>query len=1003
MKDEHPWKGMLKKYILCAAASVSLCGFVYVVWGQYQAAEPFYPDRYGDSSTLQGNAIIFPEQEQTGMGPGEGDSGLWEKEEHAKEERRPESNPDLVQMIRVPHQETEPALGQVPVEAEIPEPALPEQEQVSAERYAAAGPGTNGPVVSEIPQSGQTVHGEAYTRIPADGTESGGDETDDLNDDTSGAAETKPTKPAEPTEPAEPVKPTEPDRPEQPADPENSGRSGLPVNPEDEKQGIVPFPREGIPDDGAGHVYRLSFQKLDDDAREQLYYSQQLDDWDLLCAVYAYVEVDGVRKYRLDGYGDCFQIESYPETAIEAFDATFAFRQNPEETWQETAWNYSVQPYKLILEDWDGEELDCLFPEEGEAVNLLKYNRDLLPYEAGDKQSAIFPGWMQEQGTDGTAGNFYTAEEKGMEVLKPLPMEEVPEGMTVELQTAEVEDELCWIQALTECDSYENGAEGTLDVPDGIQRVAAEEEAGIRAMTMYVPEDVMEIASGSGIAVDGAYQVDSRNAVYSSQDGVLFDQEQTVLYQAPLMMESLVVPETVTEISDYGIANVSEIRFLSEEPPKFRTDTLKEGVTIYVPTDQYFSYLSAWGEDQYTLLTEEGEKPDYLRINGLLLSEDGTILFGLEDTVEGICVIPDGVRTIKAGALKYCGSVHTIRFRSEKPPELESGIFGTGQLPEILVPAGAADAFRKAWEPVLGEACAELVIREIDGNTCLGADGVEYHMKGNSGKAVLWKAPEDLEQYTPESVPEGLTVTEIADEAFAGCSELDTVILPDTVERIGTRVFAGSGLRELHLFDSLGFLERDFLEGTALEILNLEGTDLVELDYGKRGRAFSFGCEEFRIRLNGEDPEEGDLLAEEYLACWSLQILGYETRDELYRDIYREEFWNGGFLDWDQWYQTVQKRTEEMLLDGENKVRRMMGLEELDPEEWTEPQELADEDADEDTDEAPEADWKQLMTGTPSDAEREIIQSEEQEDEADDNGTVRAYHSGSQQGIYRKK
>ena len=49
--------------------------------------------------------------------------------------------------------------------------------------------------------------------------------------------------------------------------------------------------------------------------------------------------------------------------------------------------------------------------------------------------------------------------------------------------------------------------------------------------------------------------------------------------------------------------------------------------------------------------------------------------------------------------------------------------------------------------------------------------------------------------YIPDTY-EGLQVTAIGDQAFAGCSQVERIVLPDTITEIGNRAFYASGLKE---------------------------------------------------------------------------------------------------------------------------------------------------------------------------------------------------------------
>ncbi len=53
----------------------------------------------------------------------------------------------------------------------------------------------------------------------------------------------------------------------------------------------------------------------------------------------------------------------------------------------------------------------------------------------------------------------------------------------------------------------------------------------------------------------------------------------------------------------------------------------------------------------------------------------------------------------------------------------------------------------------------------------------------------------------------GMPVTEIGDEAFAGCKNIDAIIIPDTVTTIGARAFGGTPIKKVFIPDSVKRIE----------------------------------------------------------------------------------------------------------------------------------------------------------------------------------------------------
>ena len=88
-------------------------------------------------------------------------------------------------------------------------------------------------------------------------------------------------------------------------------------------------------------------------------------------------------------------------------------------------------------------------------------------------------------------------------------------------------------------------------------------------------------------------------------------------------------------------------------------------------------------------------------------------------------------------------------------------------------------------------------------NYKLSDDGTHYFVSGVSGNKRALKKYEVLAEYAEEEGGDLLPVTEIADEAFMGCSSLYTITLPEGVERIGVRAFMNCGFRNFIIPESV--------------------------------------------------------------------------------------------------------------------------------------------------------------------------------------------------------
>ncbi len=74
-------------------------------------------------------------------------------------------------------------------------------------------------------------------------------------------------------------------------------------------------------------------------------------------------------------------------------------------------------------------------------------------------------------------------------------------------------------------------------------------------------------------------------------------------------------------------------------------------------------------------------------------------------------------------------------------------------------------------------------------------------MNKDKTKVIKYIGKIDNEKYFTIAIPEG--VEEISDRAFYDIPELEKVILPKTLKRIGNAAFACTGIRKVHIPDSV--------------------------------------------------------------------------------------------------------------------------------------------------------------------------------------------------------
>lgn len=89
----------------------------------------------------------------------------------------------------------------------------------------------------------------------------------------------------------------------------------------------------------------------------------------------------------------------------------------------------------------------------------------------------------------------------------------------------------------------------------------------------------------------------------------------------------------------------------------------------------------------------------------------------------------------------------------------------------------------------------------------------EFCLNGCGHLVLLKCRSEESEVFVPASV-HGKEVVQIEKKAFAGCENLQTVVLPDSVVKIGQKSFMGCfNLKELFIPDSVCFIGAKAFEG----------------------------------------------------------------------------------------------------------------------------------------------------------------------------------------------
>ena len=612
---------------------------------------------------------------------------------------------------------------------------------------------------------------------------------------------------------SDPDYPDSSEKPQLPKDPSWSGDSAI----------YPSFPDTGIISDERAQDAQLILIPCIDDSAETLYQGAVLTKWKLLCSLYAYVDVGGTR-YRLTDYNDNFRIGEFPETATKDMTVTFYFRGNANCPWQEVSYTFPVEYSKLVMmgmpdEDGSREVLDTIYPDEGSEIYLPNETMKLAGAENwesfGDWMTELFPQWSLTEGGE-DIGSYFKVDKPGRYVFYPLSRTPLPDEFygVFDVNEDRTTGSLFLEQKLTFWPSKQE----RFEIPQGIQGVEQDMFfiADDVAETAWIPESVQFIDSPA-FEVKKEYQVSEKNRYFTVKDGMLFDKLKKELIGIPLECESVEVPKDIEVVSLSSKNSIHEMTFLSATPPEINLSCLNNA-TLIVPESAYGRYLFAWGSELGMNHLETGgeEEPDYDYRDGALFSKDGKKLYQVSKENSGLYFVPDGVESVVSQAFEVSEyidrvflpeslqkleseslsgeSLTELFFASEAPPEIEKDTFGEIETVlerglHVRVAEGNRDAYLEAWGPILGEEQAERLIVDEPFDLVEKESGLSYLNLPDG--AVLFQAPEDLTSFDDIVAEAGEEVVwkEIGVRAFGTCESLETIELPETIEKIAKEAF----------------------------------------------------------------------------------------------------------------------------------------------------------------------------------------------------------------------
>ena len=243
--------------------------------------------------------------------------------------------------------------------------------------------------------------------------------------------------------------------------------------------------------------------------------------------------------------------------------------------------------------------------------------------------------------------------------------------------------------------------------------------------------------------------VGSENTVYYSENNIIYTKDKKKLIAAASGLESVVIPEGVTEIGEHAFSACSVL-----------TDVVIPNTVTDIAKSAFY------GCTHLTKLIVDIENPVYCSENNIIYTKDKKKLIAVAGGLEHI-VIPDTVSDIGGWGFFDCTRLTHLSVDSENPVYCSEGnIIYTKDKKKLIAAAS----------------CLRSVVI---------ADGVtEIPSWGFSACSNL----------TDVVIPD--TVTEIGDMAFFDCSFLTNVIIPNNVTTIGDHAFSYCSKLKTVIIDS---------------------------------------------------------------------------------------------------------------------------------------------------------------------------------------------------------
>ena len=246
--------------------------------------------------------------------------------------------------------------------------------------------------------------------------------------------------------------------------------------------------------------------------------------------------------------------------------------------------------------------------------------------------------------------------------------------------------------------------------------------------------------------------VDSQNQNYSSENGVLYNKDKTILIYCPMgkTEESFTMPNSVTDIGNDAFRGC-------------------ENLTSIIISDKVTSignsaFNSCTGLTAITIPNS--------------VTDIGTYAFAYCDSLTSI-TLPAGITSIGEGMFMFCESLESITIPAGVTSIDEYAFASCTSLAYITIPASVASIAKSVFASC--ESLTSITVNSQNQNFS-SENGILY----NKIRTTIVRYPMGKTEKS-FNIPDG--ITSIADNAFASCTGLTSITIPTNVTSIGVAAF----------------------------------------------------------------------------------------------------------------------------------------------------------------------------------------------------------------------